>query len=271
MGDPPRTRLRLDSLLVERGLIESRQRAQLLIRAGQVRMNGQVVDKPSQVCDQGVELQVQREPPFVSRGGEKLQGALSAFEVRLLDRVCLDGGISTGGFTDCLLQRGARKIYGIDVGYGQVAWKLRQDPRLVLKERTNLRYLKPVDIYQPEDPWPDLAVVDVSFISLRLVLPALREVLVSPQELLLLVKPQFEAGRDRVGKHGVVRDEATHCEVIGHVWECACNLGWGFRGLASSPLTGPAGNHEYWLWLADTGDANLSTDCIKSVVSQTLS
>jgi 23S rRNA (cytidine1920-2'-O)/16S rRNA (cytidine1409-2'-O)-methyltransferase len=165
-------------------------------------------------------------------------------------RVCLDGGISTGGFTDCLLQRGAARVYGIDVGYGQTAWSLRCDPRVVLRERTNLRRLRPEELYGPADPRPDLAVADVSFISLALVLPALLELLTPGQnDLVLLVKPQFEVGRGRVGKGGVVRDPAAHEDAIGGVIGAASGLGLRAAGLVASPITGPAGNHEYLLWL----------------------
>jgi 23S rRNA (cytidine1920-2'-O)/16S rRNA (cytidine1409-2'-O)-methyltransferase len=168
-------------------------------------------------------------------------------------RICLDGGISTGGFSDCLLQHGAERIYGIDVGYGQTAWSLRTDPRVVLRERTNLRHLQPADLYGPGDPWPDLAVADVSFISLTRVLPALRGLLNSAvetgPEAVLLVKPQFEVGRERVGKGGVVRDPRAHRDAILAVIAAAGEIDWAPAGLVASPITGPAGNHEYLLWL----------------------
>jgi 23S rRNA (cytidine1920-2'-O)/16S rRNA (cytidine1409-2'-O)-methyltransferase len=186
----------------------------------------------------------------VSRGGEKLIAALEAFPIQLQERVCLDGGISTGGFTDCLLQHGASRVYGIDVGYGQTAWSLRTDPRLVLKERTNLRHLTPADLYGEADPMADLAVADVSFIRLALVLPALGRLLATERrEALLLVKPQFEVGKERVGKGGVVRDPAAHADAIEGVMAAAAAEGWRACGLVASPITGPAGNHEYLLWL----------------------
>ena len=242
---------RLDLELVARGLAASRQQAQLLIRAGRVRHGDKVLDKPGTEVLPEAELLVQQLPRYVSRGGEKLVRALEAFPIAVQGRVCLDGGISTGGFSDCLLQHGACRIYGIDVGYGQTAWSLRSDPRVVLKERTNLRHLTPDALYGPEDPWPDLAVADVSFIALALVLPALLALL-QPQasvDLLLLVKPQFEVGKGRVGKGGVVRDPVAHCDAIEGVITAASGLGLVACGLVASPITGPAGNHEYLLWL----------------------
>ncbi len=243
-------RRRLDLELVERGLAASRAQAQQLIRAGRVRSGTTVLDKPGAEVKADLPLEVERPPRFVSRGGEKLEAALLSLPVRVRDRVCLDAGISTGGFTDCLLQHGAARVYGIDVGYGQTAWSLRNDPRLVLRERTNLRLLAPDQLYGPDDPRPDLAVADVSFISLRQVLPALRGLLAGPEaEAVVLVKPQFEVGRERVGKGGVVRDPAAHRDAIAAVIEAAGGVGWGAAGLLASPLTGPAGNHEYLLWL----------------------
>lgn len=240
---------RLDALLVERQLCDSRQQAQRLIRAGEVLVNQQVVDKPGVEIEISAQIQVKQRSPYVSRGGEKLAKALQEFQISVVDRVCLDGGISTGGFTDCLLKAGAKRVYGIDVGYGQVAWSLRQDPRLILRERTNLRYLTPADLYPPESPLPDLGVVDVSFISLTKVLPALWQLLHPPREVVLLVKPQFEVGRDKVGKKGVVRDSKEHAKAIEHVLQAAHAVGWQYKGLTWSPLLGPAGNIEYLLWL----------------------
>lgn len=240
---------RLDCLLVARGLCESRQQAQRLIQAGAVRVDRVVVDKPGTPIGVEACLEVQQAPRFVSRGGEKLAKAITTFNLPVAGRVALDGGISTGGFTDCLLQAGAGRIYGIDVGYGQVAWRLRQDPRVILRERTNLRYLTATDLYGPEDPWADLGVVDVSFISLTRVLPALWGLLAPPRELVLLVKPQFEVGRDRVGKKGVVRDPQDQARAISTVLSAAVSLGWQYGGVTWSPLVGPAGNLEYLLWL----------------------
>jgi 23S rRNA (cytidine1920-2'-O)/16S rRNA (cytidine1409-2'-O)-methyltransferase len=241
---------RLDLHLVERGLAASRQQAQQLIRSGKVRSGDKVLDKPGLDVQPEIELQVEQPARFVSRGGEKLIAALEAFPIALAERVCLDGGISTGGFTDCLLQHGASRVYGIDVGYGQTAWSLRTDSRLVLKERTNLRHLTPDELYGAADPWPDLAVADVSFIRLALVLPALGRLLQAERrEALLLVKPQFEVGKERVGKGGVVRDPLAHADAIEGVMAAAALEGWWACGVVASPITGPAGNHEYLLWL----------------------
>ena len=259
---------RLDLQLVERGLATTRQQAQGLIRSGRVRSGTHILDKPGVSYAEDVVLEVAHLPRFVSRGGEKLVAALDALPIRVEGRVCLDGGISTGGFTDCLLQRGARRVYGIDVGYGQIAWSLRMDPRVILRERTNLRHLTASDLYGPEDPWPDLAVVDVSFISLPKTLPAVRGLLKQakdaeatkeasaeatvekPVEAVVLVKPQFEVGRERVGKGGVVRDAGSHLDAIEGVIAAARELDWHPHGLVASPITGPAGNHEYLLWLS---------------------
>jgi 23S rRNA (cytidine1920-2'-O)/16S rRNA (cytidine1409-2'-O)-methyltransferase len=240
---------RLDILLLDRALCDSRQQAQRLIQAGAVMVNQTVVDKPGTEVDVAAAIQVQQRSPYVSRGGEKLVKALQEFAILVSDRICLDGGISTGGFTDCLLQAGAKQVYGIDVGYGQVAWSLRQDARVILRERTNLRNLQPEELYAPNQPLPDLGVVDVSFISLIKVLPALWRLLQAPREIVLLVKPQFEVGRDRVGKKGVVRDPQDQAAAIAQVLAAAQVIGWHYRGLTWSPLVGPAGNLEYLLWL----------------------
>jgi 23S rRNA (cytidine1920-2'-O)/16S rRNA (cytidine1409-2'-O)-methyltransferase len=243
---------RLDALLVALDLCTSRQQAQGLIRAGEVMVNQQRIDKPGTPVDPAAQIQVKQRSRYVSRGGEKLAKALQVFEIAVAERVCLDGGISTGGFTDCLLQAGASRVYGVDVGYGQVAWSLRTDPRVILKERTNLRYLQPLDLYEAQQPWPDLGVVDISFISLTKVLPVLWQLLLSPKELVLLIKPQFEVGRGRVGKQGVVRDPQVQTDAIAQVLNAAQALGWHFSGLTWSPLVGPAGNIEYLLWLQQT-------------------
>jgi 23S rRNA (cytidine1920-2'-O)/16S rRNA (cytidine1409-2'-O)-methyltransferase len=243
------TKQRLDTLLVELNLCDSRQRAQRLIQAGEVKVNQQVVDKAGTAVDTSAVIEVKARSPFVSRGGEKLAKALATFDIEVGDRICLDGGISTGGFTDCLLQAGAKQVYGIDVGYGQVAWSIRQDARVVLRERTNLRHLKAEELYLPDQPYPDLGVVDVSFISLIKVLPALWQLLQAPREALLLVKPQFEVGREKVGKKGVVRDANVQAEAIAQVLRSAQDTGWGYCNLTWSPLVGPAGNIEYLLWL----------------------
>ena len=263
---------RLDLELVSRELVGSRQQAQQLIRAGRVRSGDRILDKPGLLVSPELPLGVQLPPRYVSRGGEKLEAALNAFPIPLKGRVCLDGGISTGGFSDCLLQRGAARVYGIDVGYGQTAWSLRSDPRVVLRERTNLRHLTAEQLYGPGDPRPDLAVADVSFISLALVLPALLALLALPADLVLLVKPQFEVGKARVGKGGVVREPAAHVDAIQGVIAAAAPLDLVACGLVASPITGPAGNHEYLLWL-QRGKAvhpQLSPAEIEALVTSTL-
>lgn len=234
---------------MERSLCPSRQQAQRVIRAGEVQVNQQVVDKPGTEVSTAATIQVKAKSPYVSRGGEKLAKALTTFPIGVRDRICLDGGISTGGFTDCLLQAGARQVYGVDVGYGQVAWSLRTDPRVALRERTNLRYLTPEDLYPPDVPWPDLGVMDVSFISLTKVLSSFWHLLQPPREAVLLVKPQFEVGKDRIGKKGVVRDPQAQVDAIATVLAAATVQGWHLRGLTGSPLAGPAGNLEFLLWL----------------------
>lgn len=253
---------RLDTLLVDRELCSSRQEAQRLIRAGEVLVNQQLVDKPGTEIETTAEIHIKEKSPYVSRGGEKLVKALKEFAIPVEGRICLDGGISTGGFTDCLLQAGAKRVYGVDVGYGQVAWNLRNDERVILKERTNIRYLQPAQLYGEVSPltpadhggeiiegYADLGVVDVSFISLTKILEALWNLLQPPREVVLLVKPQFEVGRERVGKKGVVRDPSDHANAIAQVLQAAQPLGWMYKGLTWSPLTGPAGNIEYLLWL----------------------
>ncbi|MEA5533760.1 TlyA family RNA methyltransferase [Crocosphaera sp. XPORK-15E] len=262
---------RLDTLLVERNLCSSRQQAQGLIRAGEVRVNQQIIDKPGTEIDTAADIQLQAKPPYVSRGGQKLEKALKVFKVAVEGRICLDGGISTGGFTDCLLKAGAKQVYGIDVGYGQVAWSLRQDQRVILKERTNFRYLTPDLLYQ-DDTRADLGVMDVSFISLTKVLEALWNLLVVPKEVILLVKPQFEVGRSRVGKKGVVRDPKDHAQAITQVLQTAYDLGWYYCGLVKSPITGPAGNIEYLLWLrSDRGTQEDQLDLIEQVTEGKIS
>ena len=257
---------RLDTLLVSLNLCSSRQQAQALIRTGKVSINQQIVDKPGTEVDVAAKIQIKERSRYVSRGGDKLAKALEVFAIPVAGRICLDGGISTGGFTDCLLQAGAALVYGVDVGYGQADWGLRNEPRVILKERTNLRYMTPTELYGNSPPpappcqggeqdslpigaYADLAVVDVSFISLDKILPALWELLAPPKEAVLLVKPQFEVGRERVGKKGVVRDSATQADAIFQVWKAATALGWQQRGLTWSPLLGPAGNIEYLVWL----------------------
>lgn len=265
---------RLDVLLVERNLCETRQQAQRLIRAGEVMVNQQVMDKPGTEVDVAAQVQVKQRSPYVSRGGEKLTKAITHFQIPITDRICLDGGISTGGFTDCLLQAGAAHVYGVDVGYGQVAWSVRQDPRVTLFERTNLRSMQPETLYASNQQagdrsWADLGVVDVSFISLTKVLAALWSLLRSPRELILLVKPQFEVGRERVGKNGVVRDPKDQAKAIAQVLETAESLGWSYHGLTWSPLLGPAGNIEYLLWLKEGEGEEVRSPELKEILQLT--
>ncbi len=234
-------KLRLDMLLVERGLADSRSRAQALIKDGQVRVNGQAASKPGALYAMDAALEVGEGCPYVSRGGLKLQKALAQFGVDPAGLVCSDSGASTGGFTDCLLQQGAKKVYAIDVGFGQLDPKIAADPRVVVMERTNVRYLTPADLADRLD----LAVVDVSFISLSLVLPALRALLAPGGQILCLIKPQFEAGREHVGKKGVVRSAKTHCQVLTAFTALAQSLGMTLRGLTFSPVKGPEGNIEF--------------------------
>lgn len=233
---------RLDVLLTERGLQESRQRAQATIMSGQVFVNDQRVDKPGTAVDQGAKIEIRGKTlRYVSRGGLKLEKAMAAFPIRLEGAVCADIGASTGGFTDCMLQNGAAKVYAVDVGYGQFAWKLRSDPRVVCMERTNARYLTPEQI--PDEL--DFASIDVSFISLRLILPAVHGLLKENGQVACLIKPQFEAGREKVGKKGVVRDPAVHEEVLEQFLKNAKDSGFTVLGITYSPIQGPEGNIEY--------------------------
>ncbi len=233
---------RLDLLLTERGLAETRAKAQAVIMSGLVYVDGQKAEKPGMSYPTEAQIEVRGAAcPYVSRGGLKLEKALRDFGVDPAGFVCSDSGASTGGFTDCLLQQGAAKVYAIDVGYGQLAWKLRQDPRVVVLERTNIRYVTPEDIGEPLD----LSVLDVSFISLKLVLPAVRELLKPTGQVLCLIKPQFEAGRDKVGKKGVVRDPLVHQEVLEGFLALAAELGFTVQDLTFSPVRGPEGNIEF--------------------------
>ena len=240
---------RLDKLLVSLELCESRALAQRLIRAGKVKVNQEIIDKPGTEIKTDAQVEVKEQPPYVSRGGKKLIKALETFEIKVSDRICLDGGISTGGFTDCLLQQGAKLVYGVDVGYGQVAWSIRTCDRVILQERTNIRHLTQAELYG-EAPMADLGVMDLSFISITKVLEAFWNLLAVPKEVVLLVKPQFEVGREKVGKKGVVRDTDDRAAAIVQVWQAAEKLGWQYHGLTISPIIGPAGNVEYLLWLS---------------------
>jgi 23S rRNA (cytidine1920-2'-O)/16S rRNA (cytidine1409-2'-O)-methyltransferase len=240
-------RLRLDQALVAQGLVPSRQRAQAMVRAGLVRVAGEVADRPDQMVDPTVNIDLEHAKAYVSRGGDKLAGALDAFGIDPAGRVCLDVGASTGGFTDVLLQRGAAGVIAVDVGYGQLAWSLRQDPRVTLLERVNIRHLDRLPIPA------DLAVIDVSFISLRLVLPRVRELLSPPGDVVALVKPQFEVGKGAVGKGGVVRDPAQHGQVLGELRQFAQESGYEIAAEIPSPILGAKGNREFFLYLRRNG------------------
>lgn len=233
---------RLDVLMVEQGLSESRQKAQATIMSGIVYVNGRKADKAGTPTDETAAIEVRGKTlKYVSRGGLKLEKAMAEFPIDLNGKVCADIGASTGGFTDCMLQNGARKVYAVDVGYGQLAWSLRSDERVVCLERTNARYLTSEQIPEPLD----FASIDVSFISLKLILPALRPLMAEGGQVACLVKPQFEAGKDKVGKKGVVRDPDVHLEVLEHFLEHAAQAQFYVAGLTFSPIRGPEGNIEY--------------------------
>ena len=259
---------RLDVLLYEQGKAESREKAKALIMAGLVYVDGKRCDKAGTSFPEEVLVEVRGNAlPYVSRGGLKLEKALKVFPIQLEGKVCLDVGASTGGFTDCMLQNGAARVYSIDVGRGQLAWKLRNDPRVICMEKTNIRYVKPEDL--PE--LSDFASADVSFISLLKVLPAVKELLKDNAYIVCLIKPQFEAGRTQVGKHGVVKDPAVHEEVITRVLEAASGLNLKPEMLDFSPVKGPEGNIEYLALLKkESGDQNneelFTEDMIKHTV-----
>ena len=250
-------KIRLDQIVFDQGHAESREKAKALIMAGSVFVNGEKQTKPGATVAADAVVEVRgAKLPYVSRGGLKLEKALNVFGVDPKDCVCVDCGASTGGFTDCLLQRGAKRVYAVDVGYGQLAWSLRSDARVTVMERTNARNLTP-DMF-PEQM--DMAVMDMSFISLRLVLPAVRSLLTENGQVICLVKPQFEAGRDKVGKKGVVRDPEVHREVLEDFVAAAGGLGFAVAGLDYSPVRGPEGNIEYLAWLKTAGES-ASVDC----------
>jgi 23S rRNA (cytidine1920-2'-O)/16S rRNA (cytidine1409-2'-O)-methyltransferase len=241
---------RLDVLLVKRNLAESREKAKAVIMSGNVYVEGQREDKAGTAFPEEVSIEVRGHAlPYVSRGGLKLEKAMRQFDVSVEGKVCTDVGSSTGGFTDCMLQNGARKVYAIDVGRGQLAWKLRQDSRVVCMEKTNIRYVKPEDLGEPVD----FSSIDVSFISLTKVLLPIRDYLREKGQIVALIKPQFEAGREKVGKKGVVRDRSVHVEVIGRVMDYARSIGFDVLNLDFSPIRGPEGNIEYLLHLEKSG------------------
>ena len=244
------TRRRIDAELVDRGLFTSRERARGAVLAGEVRINGEVVTKAGHAVPDDAVIEVAERQRFVSRGGDKLSGALDEFEAPITGRRAVDVGASTGGFTDCLLQRGAASVCAVDVGYGQLAWSLRTDERVTVFERTNIRHADPAELGAPFD----IVVVDVSFISLRVVMNHLLDLLGDQGDLVALVKPQFEAGKGRVGKRGVVRDPEVHTDVLAAAVEAVQAGGLVVRGLTFSPIKGPEGNIEFWMWAARTGE-----------------
>ena len=248
---------RLDVLLVERLYADTRSKAQAIIMSGNVYVNGQKADKPGTSFEETVEIEVRGAVcPYVSRGGLKLEKALRDFGVKPEGYVCSDSGASTGGFTDCLLQQGAKKVFAIDVGYGQLDWKIRNDERVVVMERTNIRNVTPEDLGEPLD----LSVVDVSFIGLEIVLPAIKNLLKTTGQVLCLIKPQFEAGKENVGKKGVVRDPKIHKMVLDHFVSLAKELNFHILGLTFSPVKGPEGNIEFLGHLTLADEAGIEPD-----------
>lgn len=255
---------RLDVLLVKQNLAPSREKAKAMIMAGSVLVDGQREDKAGSMFPDTVKLTIKGHTlPYVSRGGLKLEKAMTHFDLSLDGKVCMDVGASTGGFTDCMLQNGAVKVYSVDVGHGQLDWKLRNDPRVVCMERTNIRYVTPEDLEEKAE----FVSIDVSFISLTKVLPPVRELMEDGAEMVCLIKPQFEAGREKVGKKGVVRDPAVHREVIGKVVDFARSLSFGVLHLEFSPIKGPEGNIEYLLHLRKQEEGQGEVD-IRGVVEQ---
>ncbi len=245
-------KIRLDMLLFQRGLTDSRERAKTEIMSGTVFVNGQRIDKPGTQVNEDAHIEMKHPHlEFVSRGGLKLQKALRVFDISPMGKICIDCGASTGGFTDCLLKGGAAKVYAVDVGYGQLAWSIRSDKRVVTMERTNVRYVTREQIPDPIQ----LAVIDVSFISLRLVLPAVKSLLAPEGEVVCLIKPQFEAGKDKVGKKGVVRDPKIHEEVLLEFVKNASELGFAVKDISFSPIRGPEGNIEYLGYLTQDEDS----------------
>ena len=257
---------RLDVLLVQRGLAPSREKAKAMIMEGNVYVNNQKEDKAGASFDDQIPIEVRGNTlKYVSRGGLKLEKAMKQFDIRLGACVCMDIGASTGGFTDCMLQNGASKVFAVDVGYGQFAWKLRQDPRVVCMEKTNIRYVTPEDIGEPLD----FASVDVSFISLTKVLGPAKELLKENGQMVCLIKPQFEAGREKVGKKGVVRDQKVHLEVIEKVMDFATSIGFSVKNLEYSPIKGPEGNIEYLVHIRkdDLGETEAAIDAAAVVAA----
>ena len=253
---------RLDRLLVQRGLAETGEKARALILAGRVSVDGTPVSKAGTGIPRSADIQIEKSPySFVSRGGEKLEGFFNTFPVDVKGKTCVDIGASTGGFTDCLLKRGAKKVYAIDVGYGQLDWKLRNDSRVINMEKVNVRHLNP-DVVKEK---ANLATVDVSFISLKLVLPVLSKILLPDGEIIALVKPQFEVGKKEVEKKGIIKDTAKHKKVLLEISGFAKELGWNIKGIAKSPISGAKGNVEFFIYLSLKEDSPEVTDIEASV------
>jgi len=268
-------KVRLDIFLFTKGFVDSRQKAQRLILAGKVKdNNGKVLDKPGQEISPETKIIISAQPKYVSRGGDKLSEAFKRFSLNVKGRICIDAGISTGGFTDCLIQNGAKKIYGIDVGYGQTSWKIRENPKVKLLERTNIRFLKSEDIFAKEDLFPDFVVADLSFISLKLVLKPIEDLLNKKFfEGIFLIKPQFEVGKEYVSKGGVVKESKYHLLALNSVINSIESFNWQINGLIASPLVGPAGNHEYLIWISKTklNQFSVNEQFLYELVKQTLS
>lgn len=258
-------KVRLDTLIVEKGMVESREKAKALIMAGQIYIDNQKCDKAGMMVNpEKVQVELRGETlKYVSRGGLKLEKAMQAFPIVLSGKTCMDIGASTGGFTDCMLQNGAKKVYAVDVGYGQFAWKLRNDPRVVNMERTNIRYVTDEQIGEKID----FASIDVSFISLKLVLPVAKSLLKEGGEIAALIKPQFEAGRGQVGKKGVVKDAKVHIDVVKTIVNFAKDTGFSPEGITFSPIKGPEGNIEYLIYLKnEETDKTIEDDEIQSLI-----
>lgn len=260
-------KIRLDNLIVQKGITESREKAKALIMAGQIYIDNQKCDKAGQMVDaEKVNVELRGDTlKYVSRGGLKLEKAMKEFPIFLENKVCMDIGASTGGFTDCMLQNGAKKVFSVDVGYGQFAWKLRNDHRVVNMERTNIRYVTNEQIGEKID----FASIDVSFISLRLVLPVAKKLLSEDGEIVALIKPQFEAGREQVGKKGVVKDSKVHFSVIRNIVDFSLETGFSVEGIAFSPIKGPEGNIEYLIYLKNNGiSKKIYDEDIKNIVDK---
>lgn len=260
-------KVRLDNLVVEKGFAPSREKAKAYIMAGQIYADNQKCDKAGMMIDPGkTKIEFRGEGlRYVSRGGLKLEKAMKEWGISLEGKICMDIGASTGGFTDCMLQNGAKKVYAVDVGYGQFAWKLRNDERVVNMERTNIRYVTPEQIGDELD----FASIDVSFISLRLVLPVAHSLLAEDGEIAALIKPQFEAGREQVGKKGVVRDEKVHFSVVRNIVDFAQEIGFRVKGISFSPIKGPEGNIEYLMLLQNNGEKNeISDEMIHALIKE---